>query len=285
MPWLSSVTGVLEAWYPGPAGRHRDRRPAVRRRQPLRPPAGDVPGVAVPGARRAPPRSGRAPNGTVQYSEGLDVGYRWYDAKGLTPLFPFGYGLSYTTFSYSNLHVGALPQGGAATVTATVTNTGSRGRAPTSPSSTSPTRPPSGQPPRQLEGFSRVNLAAGRQPDGHVPADPAQPAVLEHQHQRLGHRHRQLRHLGRRLGRHPAADRHAARSPRPSSASRCRHQPGPAGGHRRRRRCRCTVAATDTTSGQTPAFTATGLPAGVVDLAAGHDHRHADHRRHLHGRR
>jgi beta-glucosidase len=99
-------------------------------------------------------------NGTVQYSEGIDVGYRWYNAKGLTPLFPFGYGLSYTSFGYSNLKVGSLTAGGTATVTATVTNTGSRAGADvaqlyvTDPAA-------AGQPPRQLEGFSRVSLAPG----------------------------------------------------------------------------------------------------------------------------
>ena len=46
-------------------------------------------------------------NGNVQYSEGVDVGYRWYQAKSLAPLFPFGFGLSYTSFGYSELHVGA----------------------------------------------------------------------------------------------------------------------------------------------------------------------------------
>ena len=55
-------------------------------------------------------------NGTVQYSEGMDVGYRWYDSQGLTPLFPFGFGLSYTSFSFSNLQVGSLTAGGAVTV-------------------------------------------------------------------------------------------------------------------------------------------------------------------------
>lgn len=98
-------------------------------------------------------------NGTVQYSEGLDVGYRWYDANNVTPLFPFGFGLSYTSFSYSNLNVGALSNG-QATVTATVTNTGSRAGADVAqlyvgdPAS-------AGEPPHQLKGFQRVTLNPG----------------------------------------------------------------------------------------------------------------------------
>ena len=50
-------------------------------------------------------------NSQVQYSEGLNVGYRWYDASNVTPLFPFGFGLSYTSFAFSDLHVGALTNG------------------------------------------------------------------------------------------------------------------------------------------------------------------------------
>jgi beta-glucosidase len=98
--------------------------------------------------------------GTVQYSEGVDVGYRWYGSKSATPLFPFGYGLSYTTFSFSNLHVGSLTAGGAATVTATVTNTGSRSGADVAQLYVADPAA-SGQPPLQLEGFQRVSLAAG----------------------------------------------------------------------------------------------------------------------------
>ncbi len=55
-------------------------------------------------------------NGKVHYSEGLDVGYRWYDAKAISPLFPFGFGLSYTTFSYSGLQVSPTPVNGVQTV-------------------------------------------------------------------------------------------------------------------------------------------------------------------------
>jgi beta-glucosidase len=98
-------------------------------------------------------------NGTVQYSEGLDVGYRWYDAQNVTPLFPFGCGLSYTSFSYSNLHVGALSNG-QATVTVTVTNTGSR--AGTDVAQLYVGDPASvGEPLHQLKGFQRVTLTPG----------------------------------------------------------------------------------------------------------------------------
>jgi beta-glucosidase len=100
-------------------------------------------------------------NNQVLYSEGVNVGYRWYLSQNKTPLFPFGLGLSYTTFSFSNLQVGALGSNGTATVTATVTNTGSREGAEVAqlyvgdPAST-------GEPPRQLKGFARVDLQAGQ---------------------------------------------------------------------------------------------------------------------------
>jgi beta-glucosidase len=160
MPWLSQVKGVLEAWYPGetegtaianvlfgdynPSGHLTVTFPTSLAQAPVTT-AAQWPGV----------------NGQVQYSEGVDVGYRWYDSQGDTPLFPFGYGLSYTSFSYSNLHISTLPQGGAATVTATVTNTGkSAGADVAQLYVTDPAA--SGQPPRQLEGFARVNLAPGQ---------------------------------------------------------------------------------------------------------------------------
>jgi beta-glucosidase len=99
-------------------------------------------------------------NGTVQYSEGVHVGYRWYDSRGLTPLFPFGYGLSYTSFAFSNLKVGKLVKGGAATVSATVKNTGSRAGADVAQLYVDDPAA-SGEPPHQLEGFARVSLKAG----------------------------------------------------------------------------------------------------------------------------
>jgi len=159
MPWLSSVAGLLEAWYPG----QQDGTAIASLLFGNTDPSGHLT-VTFPTSLSQVPASTAAQwpgqNGTVQYSEGIDVGYRWYDAKGLTPLFPFGYGLSYTHFSFSNLKVGTLTAGGAATVTATVTNTGSRAGADVAQLYVSDPSA-SGQPPRQLEGFARVSLAAG----------------------------------------------------------------------------------------------------------------------------
>jgi beta-glucosidase len=159
MPWLSQVKGVLEAWYPG----QEDGTAIAALLFGTVNPSGHLP-VTFPASLSQVPASTTAQwpgqNGTVQYSEGIDVGYRWYDSQGLTPLFPFGYGLSYTTFSFSNLKVGTLPDGGAATVTATVTNTGSRAGADVAQLYVSDPAA-AGQPPRQLEGFQRVSLAPG----------------------------------------------------------------------------------------------------------------------------
>jgi beta-glucosidase len=159
MPWLSSVAGVLEAWYPG----QEDGTAIGAVLFGAANPSGHLP-VTFPTSLSQVPASTAAQwpgqNGTVQYSEGIDVGYRWYDSQDLTPLFPFGYGLSYTSFSFSNLKVGSLTAGGAATVSATVTNTGSRAGADvaqlyvTDPAA-------AGEPPRQLEGFARVSLQPG----------------------------------------------------------------------------------------------------------------------------
>ena len=160
MPWLSSVAGVLEAWYPG----QEDGNAIAGLLFGDANPSGHLP-VTFPTSLSQVPANTAAQwpgtNGTVQYSEGLKVGYRWYDASNLTPLFPFGYGLSYTSFSFSNLSISPLTTGGATTVTATVTNTGSRQGADvaqlylTDPAS-------SGEPAKHLEGFARVDLQPGQ---------------------------------------------------------------------------------------------------------------------------
>jgi beta-glucosidase len=163
MPWLSKVAGVIESWYPGQefgtaiaALLWGDADPSGR--LPMTFPASDAQAhasVNFPGTIASGP-SGAQP--TVTYSEGIDVGYRWYDARGQTPLFPFGYGLSYTAFRYSGLQV--APAGRGAQVRVRVTNTGQRAGADVvelyvgMPAAT-------GEPPRQLKGFAKVDLGPG----------------------------------------------------------------------------------------------------------------------------
>jgi beta-glucosidase len=159
MPWLSSVAGVLEAWYPG----QQDGTAIASVLFGHSDPAGHLPVTFPASLSQVPARTtaqwpGTA--GTVEYSEGMDVGYRWYQAEHVTPLFPFGYGLSYTSFSFSKLTIGSLTAGGAATVTATVTNTGSRAGADVAQLYVGDPAA-SGQPPEQLEGFQRVYLQPG----------------------------------------------------------------------------------------------------------------------------
>jgi beta-glucosidase len=159
MPWLSNVAGVLEGWYSGQEV--GDAIAAILFGDVD--PSGKLP-VTFPKSLSDVPASTTAQwpgsNGTVQYSEGVDVGYRWYDAKDIAPLFPFGFGLSYTSFGYGDLSVGAADGSGNRTVTATVTNTGSRAGTDVAqlyvgdPAST-------GEPPKQLRGFQRVTLDPG----------------------------------------------------------------------------------------------------------------------------
>jgi beta-glucosidase len=94
----------------------------------------------------------------VTYTEGIDVGYRWYDAMRQTPLFPFGYGLSYTTFRYGGLQV--APSGRGAVVRVRVTNTGPRAGADVVELYVGMPAP-AGEPPRQLKGFAKAGLAPG----------------------------------------------------------------------------------------------------------------------------
>lgn len=99
-------------------------------------------------------------NEIVQYSEGLFVGYRWYDAHGVTPRFCFGHGLSYTNFSYTDLNIAVAHEGSAASVSLTLTNTGSLAGHETPqlyigfPENT-------GEPPKVLRSFQQVHLGAG----------------------------------------------------------------------------------------------------------------------------
>jgi beta-glucosidase len=163
MPWLGKVAGVVENWYPGqvdgsavapllfgdvnPSGKLPVTFPKRLRDGPLRTRA-QYPGV---NNKNGVPQ--------VHYSEGLLVGYRWYQAEHILPLFPFGYGLSYTSFRFSRLHV--QRSGNRVVVTARLTNTGHRAGAQVAQLYVhQPAR--TGEPPYQLQGFGRVYLKPGR---------------------------------------------------------------------------------------------------------------------------
>ncbi|HWB35658.1 MAG TPA: glycoside hydrolase family 3 C-terminal domain-containing protein, partial [Rugosimonospora sp.] len=160
MPWLGQVKAVFEGFYPGQMYGTAIAELLFGDVNP----SGKLP-VTFPNSLADVPAHTTAQwpgNGTnaVQYSEGLNVGYRWYDSQNITPLFPFGFGLSYTTFGFSNLSVGAL-NNGQATVTATVTNTGSR--AGTDVVQLYTAAPASvGEPPHSLKNFQRVTLNPGQ---------------------------------------------------------------------------------------------------------------------------
>ena len=164
MPWLASVTAVLEAWYPGQSG-----GPAIADLLfGVADPSGKLP-ITFPASVSDLPRPviPQPPDGVtpfpVNYFEGFNVGYKWYDVNNLTPLFPFGYGLSYTTFSFSkaalvnNLGTPGDPN---FQVTFTLTNTGAVAGAEVAqvylglPAST-------GEPPHRLVGWQKVMLQPG----------------------------------------------------------------------------------------------------------------------------
>ena len=102
MPWKDRVAAIVEAWYPGEAGGQAIANVLFGKVNP----SGKLP-VTFPLRDQDTPTWGQ--NGTFEpdpvYAEKLDMGYRWYDAKNITPMFEFGYGLSYTHFSYSGLSV------------------------------------------------------------------------------------------------------------------------------------------------------------------------------------
>jgi beta-glucosidase len=123
-------------------------------------PSGKLP-ISYEKRREDSPSYGHYPGfgGTVDYAEGILVGYRWFDTKGVAPLYPFGYGLSYTTFHYDKLHIEPM-QDGRWTVTFDVSNNGSQNGDEVSEVYVSPpVTSKAGRPVRELRGFSREHLA------------------------------------------------------------------------------------------------------------------------------
>ena len=160
MPWLNSVAGVFENWY---GGGETGAATAALIFGTVNP-SGKLPVTFPAGLSQVPAQTTAQWPGTatgVTYSEGVNIGYRWYQSQNITPAFPFGFGLSYTKFAFSNLNVGAFNANGTATATATVTNTGSVAGAEVAQLYVGD--PAASQdPPEQLRGFQRVTLNPGQ---------------------------------------------------------------------------------------------------------------------------
>ena len=127
LPWVDKVKAVLEMWWPGDEGGWSTANLLLGKVSP----AGRLPvtwGKSLtdyPATDpKHPERSAKGVDGKTTYSEGVNVGYRWFDKENITPLFPFGHGLSYTTFDYSNLLIEPASDGGLY-VQVTIKNTGS----------------------------------------------------------------------------------------------------------------------------------------------------------------
>ena len=183
MPWSSKVKGILETWFPGIGGGEAianvlDGRvnPSGKLPVTFAEKDSDLPHPHVTGLTERTGNNGmnasakgeQQKNFTVDYNvEGMLVGYKWFEVKGKTPLFPFGFGLSYTRFEYSGLKV--APDG--ASVTFEVKNAGARaGDEVAQVYVTLPAR--AGEPFRKLVGFKRVPVAADATETVTVPIDP-----------------------------------------------------------------------------------------------------------------
>ena len=160
MPWASQVAGIVMAWYPGQENGNALAQVLFGDVNP----SGKLP-VSIPPSASQVPTSTTAQwpgiNLHASYSEGLEIGYRWYDTNNVTPLFPFGFGLSYTTFGYSNLTVSTVSPSGQVQIGFDLTNTGTLTGAevpqlylgfPTA----------AGEPPELLKAFQKISLSPGQ---------------------------------------------------------------------------------------------------------------------------
>ena len=157
--WLKKVPAVLETWFPGQEGGSALAAILFGDINP----SGKLPDTLA--ARREDyPDYGNFPGtkGQVKYAEGIYVGYRHFDKKNIAPLFPFGHGLSYTTFGYGKASVSAPNPQGVRTVTLNVTNTGKRTGAEVVQIYVHDLKPKVDKPVRELKGFQKVSLAPGQ---------------------------------------------------------------------------------------------------------------------------
>ena len=166
LPFANKVRAILQMWWPGDEGGWATADLLLGKANP----SGRLP---VTWAARLedypatdpafPERSSAGVNQKTTYSEGVDVGYRWFDRKGTEPLFPFGHGLSFTRFTYSGLSTAPASDGGL-DLSFTLANSGEMdGDEVAQAYLAAPENPPAGAqfPVRALVGFTRIHLRAG----------------------------------------------------------------------------------------------------------------------------
>jgi beta-glucosidase len=160
--WLARVPAIVQAWYPGMEGGHALARILYGDVNP----SGKLPCTFPKKLEDSPAHALDAypgKDGTVRYEEGLLVGYRWFDAKRIEPLMPFGHGLSYTRFRYSGLKLVEGKNGNdpALTVEFELTNTGAREGAEVAQVYVQDVESSLPRPLRELKGFRKVFLKPG----------------------------------------------------------------------------------------------------------------------------
>ena len=177
MPWADHVSAILEAWYAGSRGSDAvanilfgDVNPSAKLPLTFPRSEADLPHAVIVKPPKATVDAGEQgwqriagglPVFQVTYDEGVKVGHKWYDAENKPVLFPFGYGLSYTTYSYSSLKVAPSKN---PRVTFTVTNSGTRAGAEiTEVYAALP--PAAAEPPKRLVGWSKIKLDPGESKD------------------------------------------------------------------------------------------------------------------------
>ena len=189
MPWLDKAGGVVESWYSGSKGAEAvanilfgDVNPSAKLPMTFPRSEADLPHArvaAAPSGESGPGPDSKIedhkPTFSIRYDEGLKVGYKWYDAEKKPVLYPFGFGLSYTTYSYSGLKVN---KGDQVMVSFTVTNTG--GRPGAEIAQVYAALPDSaGEPPKRLVGWSKVQLNAGESKQVSVAIDPRYLSIYD----------------------------------------------------------------------------------------------------------
>lgn len=160
MPWLETVPAALACFYPGQGGGEAIARILFGEQNPCGKLSATMPAMIedIPGWHSYPGEHGRH-----LYSEGIFVGYRYYDLKSIAPAFPFGHGLSYTTFGYEDLAIdaSAISPGSSCNVTLTIRNTGTVPGKEIVQIYVRPVAPGLKRPIRELKAFAKIALQPG----------------------------------------------------------------------------------------------------------------------------